>query len=146
MTPEVGLRGQVVDRQSRGIAKASVWLRSATEAEGSPKRRSGSDPPRRPDAGTPSQRSSTPLRNTDSICVGGLSALPTCSCVYVPMELHSKEREGWVGSSIPPASASLLLSAFVRMQRVWINLEFGIVLSDIDKFAFLHRNAGTDLI
>ena len=31
MTPEVELRGRVVDRHSRGIAKASVWLREETE-------------------------------------------------------------------------------------------------------------------
>lgn len=31
MTPEVELRGRVVDRQSRGIANASVWLREETE-------------------------------------------------------------------------------------------------------------------
>lgn len=30
MTPEVELRGRVVDRHSRGIAKASVWLREET--------------------------------------------------------------------------------------------------------------------
>jgi len=31
MTPEVELRGRVVDRHSRGIAKASVWLRTETD-------------------------------------------------------------------------------------------------------------------
>lgn len=31
MTPEVELQGRVVDRHSRGIAKASVWLRQETE-------------------------------------------------------------------------------------------------------------------
>ena len=31
MTPEVELRGRVVDRHSRGIANASVWLREETE-------------------------------------------------------------------------------------------------------------------